>query len=126
MENQIFDNNQSLLNDDELLSKFFNENRVELEDNGFSERVMEKIPSSSSLRLRRLWTLICTLVGIGFFIWADGIGQLKRVFQNSLGNIEGYISSVDFSNISPMMLLMAALVGSVLVAWNFIADWERV
>ncbi|MCR5131400.1 MAG: DUF5056 domain-containing protein [Prevotella sp.] len=124
MENQIFENNQ-LLTDDELLEKFFNENRVELDDDGFSERVMEKLPQGT-LRLSRLWTLICSVVGIGFFIWADGFGQLKRVFQNSLGNIEGFVSSIDFSNISPMMLMMAALVGSILVAWNLLADWERV
>ena len=105
-ENQIFDSHQAVLDDDELLARFFNENRVELADDGFSARVMQQLPSRS-VRLSRIWTLVCTLAGVVFLVWADGLGQLRRVAVNSIGNFEGFLSSFDFSMMSPLMVYAA-------------------
>lgn len=107
MDNKIFDNNKAVLSDDELLAQFFDENRIDLADDGFSARVMQQLPSQS-VRLSRIWTFVCVLAGIAFFIWADGLGQLRRVAVNSAGNIVGFLSSVDFSMTSPLMIYAAA------------------
>lgn len=106
MDNQIFNDNKAMLSDDELLAQFFNENRIELEDNGFSARVIQQLPSRL-VRLSRIWTFVCILVGIAFFIWADGLSQLRRVAVNSMGNFVGFLSSVDFSVTSPLMIYAA-------------------
>ena len=44
--------------DDKMLKQFFNDNKNEVEDNGFSERVMSHLPGKAQ-RLAKLWTLIC-------------------------------------------------------------------
>ncbi|MBO4486688.1 MAG: DUF5056 domain-containing protein [Prevotella sp.] len=120
MENQTFDNSK-LLSDDELVAMFFEENRQELSDDGFTQRVMEQLPSRS-VRLNRIWTVVCSLLGIVFFILADGLTQLKLLFANAFGNLGGFVSSVDFTGLSPLMILAALTVCSALVAWNFMAD----
>lgn len=120
MEKETFDNNQ-FLSDDELVAMFFDENRQEISDDGFSQRVMEQLPSRS-VRLNRIWTLVCSLLGIVFFILADGLAQLKLLLFNAFGNIGGFLSSVDLTGTSPLMILAAMTVCSILVAWNIMAD----
>ena len=116
MEKKNIINNQPL-SDDELLAMFFEENRQEIEDNGFSHHVMKQLPSRS-IRLRRIWTAVCTVVGIAFFFLADGIGQLKLVLFNATGNFVGFLSSIDLQGLSPLMI--AATIGLLMFlgAWN--------
>ena len=105
MENQIFENKKETISDEELLAMFFAENRQEVEDNGFSRRVMKQLPDRT-IRLGRIWMVFCTIVGIAFFFLADGLGQLKMLFGNLLGNLEGFLISADFSMFtSPVVLL---------------------
>ena len=123
MEKDTFDNNK-VLSDDELVAMFFAEQKQELEDDGFSKRVMQQLPSRS-LRLSRIWTLVCSLLGIGLFFWADGFGQLKRLFLNAFGNLGGFLSSVDLSNISPMMVIFAIATFYLIIAWNVLVEVKR-
>ena len=112
------------MTDDELVAMFFEENRQELADDGFSQRVMRQLPSRS-LRLSRIWTALCLLAGIGFFVWIDGLSQLRRVLWNMLGNFEGFVSSIDFSGTSPVMILASLLVFTMFVAWNLMVEWKE-
>ncbi|MBR1468916.1 MAG: DUF5056 domain-containing protein [Prevotella sp.] len=116
--------NKSLLSDDELVAMFFDENRQELPDNGFSQRVMHTLPSRS-VWLSRIWTAACLLAGVVFFVWADGLGQLRHVLMNSMGNFFGFLSSVSFSGISPVMVVAVAFVFWATVAWNFLVEWKE-
>lgn len=123
MEKDTFDNNK-VLSDDELVAMFFAEQKQELEDDGFSKRVMQQLPSRS-LRLSRIWTLVCSLLGIGLFFCADGFVQLKRLFLNAFGNLGGFLSSVDLSNISPMMVIFAIATFYLIIAWNVLVEVKR-
>ena len=123
MEKDTFDNNR-LLSDEELVAMFFAEQKQELPDDGFSKRVMQQLPSRS-LRLSRIWTLVCSLLGIGLFFWADGFVQLKRLFLNAFGNLGGFLSSVDLSNISPMMVIFAIATFYLIIAWNVLVEVKR-
>ena len=44
--------------DDKLLQQFFSDNRKEIEDNGFSRRVMHHLPNRY-YRISQLWSLFC-------------------------------------------------------------------
>ena len=123
MEKKNIINNQPL-SDDELVAMFFEENRQEIEDNGFSHHVMKQLPSRS-IRLRRIWTAVCTVVGIAFFFLADGIGLLKRVLFNATGNFIGFLSSIDFQSFSPLMILVAIGLLMLIVAWNIAENFEQ-
>ena len=50
-------------NDDLLVRSFFADNRIDIADDGFTERVMRRLPSQA-VRLNRIWTVICGLAGI--------------------------------------------------------------
>ena len=58
----------------------------QIEDNGFTERVMMNLPerkTSPVRRLSRLWTLFCIVVGGGFFFAFGGM-QVIRVAMTGL------------------------------------------
>ena len=116
MEKKNIINNQPL-SDDELVAMFFEENRQEIEDNGFSHHVMKQLPSQS-IWLRRAWTLVCWVVGIVFFF-------LKRVLFNATGNFIGFLSSIDFQSISPLMIIVAIGLLMLIVVWNIAENFEQ-
>lgn len=61
------------MEDDRLLMQFFGEHQLgEVPDNGFSERVMEHLPDSRLVRLSRLWTMVCMLIGLAGFVRVRG------------------------------------------------------
>lgn len=58
--------------DERLLEQFFQTARqVELDDDGFTERVMRRLPDRS-LRLSRLWTAACIVAGLVAFTLFGG------------------------------------------------------
>ena len=59
--------------DDKLLQQFFSDNRKEIEDNGFSRRVMHHLPNRY-YRISQLWSLFC-------FRLAACAGGLTRNFH---------------------------------------------
>ena len=61
------------MTDNELLEQLFAPVReVQMEDNGFTERVMNRIPSTRTQRLSRLWTAFCVVVAVVLFILMRG------------------------------------------------------
>ena len=64
------------MTDNELLQQFFQAARqTELPDNGFTERVMQQLPSSSrssSLLKSRLWTVSCIVIAVTLFVLLRG------------------------------------------------------
>ena len=64
--------------DDKMLKQFFNDNKNEVEDNGFSERVMSHLPGKAQ-RLAKLWTLISFLLAITLFVIL-GCTELHIIF----------------------------------------------
>lgn len=59
-------------NDDKLLASFFAEHRQEIADNGFSRRVMRRLPDRSR-RLAQIWTACCFALALGLFVALDGV-----------------------------------------------------
>ena len=66
-------------NDEKLIAKFFAENKQEFVDNGFSERVMQRLPAQEAVLLNRIWTLLCVAVGV-VFIALTGSDHLTQYF----------------------------------------------
>jgi len=65
------------MTDNELLEKVFQPARqMTVEDNGFSDRVMEHVPNCSTRTLSRLWTLFCVTVAVVLFLVFDGWGMV--------------------------------------------------
>jgi len=121
----IIENKDFLTESDELLVKgFFEENKIDIADNGFSERVMRCLPSPS-VRLNRIWTAVCTLLGA---VWLFSVlsdvtlknvkGGLLYLGKNIAEGLWSRIVSIEVSQHSLLMAGVAILTLSVIVAYN--------
>lgn len=98
-------------NDDKLLSAFFAGHRQEIADNGFSRRVMHRLPDRSR-RLAQLWSICCFTLALVLFITLDGLqlilGTLHETFDTLVQN--------GASELDPKSLLIA---GGVLLFFGY-------
>lgn len=74
--------------DDKLLQQFFSDNRKEIEDNGFSRRVMHHLPNHRYYRISQLWSLFCFTLAVVLFFVLDGLqlvlGALRETFTSAI------------------------------------------
>lgn len=92
-------------NDDEqILRKYFADNKQPIADDGFSHRVMNSLPRHTS-RPYVVWQMVCVAVGLLLFYICNGADRLYMAWCNISANAVSYMVSVDFSALSPIMLL---------------------
>lgn len=98
--------------DDILVRQFFEDNKVILPNDGFSRRVMRRLPRREQ-RLNRVWTVVCVAAGVAM---AASIGV-----HDSLSAIVGRLSAVMSAHASladePYMLWLLLL--SVIFAGGY-------
>ena len=82
--------------DDKLIRAFFAEQKQEIPDNGFSRRVMNRLPCRTSL-LIKVWSLFIMLVAIILFLVFDGLQAIvttaRDIFVALVQN--GVTSGID-------------------------------
>ncbi len=66
--------------DELLLRKYFNENKADVPDDGFSRRVMRRLPDRAR-RLNRIWTAVCLLLGTLLCAASDWLGALSTAVK---------------------------------------------
>ena len=59
------------INDETLVSQFMHAQRHEMVDDGFSRRVMRKLPNRAE-RISRIWTLFCVACFVLLFMLCRG------------------------------------------------------
>lgn len=91
--------------DDILVRRFFDENRVEVSDNGFSRRVMRRLPDRA-VRIDRIWTAICVVAGILLFVRNKGLTVLSECFKDALGSVISQDSLLQ----NPLLLVFSLIV----------------
>lgn len=62
--------------DEKLLQGFFADCRVEMPDDGFSEKVMASLPVRKYARLEQIWLTLCLLMGVAAFFLENGWGRI--------------------------------------------------
>ena len=110
------DNNQ-------ILEDFFKQAaQQQIEDNGFTERVMQQLPDARTdnvRRLSRLWSLFCILVGVGLFFAFGGWQVLQGLFIGGLrmllGWLEVFALTIPTIEININLWTVLLLLGFVLV-----------
>ena len=94
--------------DDELLKQFFAQHTFELADNGFTQQVMRKLPRQL-VNLNRIWVVFCCLLGVVFLLMSNALNQLRTVFSNFVGDINGWIASIEIGIQTPIMVYLTIL-----------------
>ena len=110
------DNNQFL---DDLFKQAAQQ---QIEDNGFTERVMQNLPEAKTdvvRKLSRLWSLFCILIGVGIFFAFGGWQVLQGLFFGGLrmllGWLEVFALTAPTTEININLWVVLLLVGFVLV-----------
>lgn len=92
-------------NDDKLLADFFAGNRQEIADNGFTRRVMHRLPDRTQ-RISQLWTAFCSTLALVLFVAFDGLqlvlGTLRETLATAARN--------GAAELDPQSLLVAGAV----------------
>ena len=111
--------------DNIMIKEFFKQAaQQQIEDNGFTERVMERVEridqrSLAPHRLSLLWTWFCTAIGLVLFFVFNGWEMLKASLQmlyaSVITSLEVFITTVPTTelHLTPWMILL--VVGFVLV-----------
>lgn len=108
--------------DNLLLEDFFKQAaQQQIEDNGFTKRVMENLPVSQQEKAHRmslLWTAFCVVLGVVLFFLAGGwqmlVGAVAQVLRLTLTWLEVLIMTAPTAEIpiNPVViLLLVAFVG---------------
>ena len=107
--------------DNIILEDFFKQAaQQQIEDNGFTERVMQNLPKTNTVRrLSRLWSLFCILVGVGLFFAFGGWQELQGLFIGGLrmllGWLEVFALTIPTTEININLWTVLLLLGFVLV-----------
>ena len=110
------DNNQFL---DDLFKQAAQQ---QIEDNGFTERVMQNLPEAKTdvvRKLSRLWSLFCIVIGVGLFFAFGGWQVLQGLFFGGLrmllGWLEVFALTAPTTEININLWVVLLLVGFVLI-----------
>ena len=88
--------------DEALLERFFSEQRAEIQDHGFSRRVMRQLPSRNN-KLNSWWTVFCVTLGIVFFIAIRGWKVLAEAITVAVRTVPAQ----DVFQLTPVTLAVA-------------------
>ena len=91
-------------NNDKLIEDFFAANRQEITDNGFTRRVMRRLPDRSSL-LARLWIVCCCVLAVVLFVSLNGIELIGNTLRETFHGLLESGAQAD-----PQSLVIAGLV----------------
>ena len=105
--------------DNILIEKFFKQAaQQQIEDNGFTERVMKSLPESEqeekAHRLSLLWTLFCVVVSVVLFFVFGGWEALKAsilvALHGVLTSLSVFLTTAPTTEVplNPVVLLLVA------------------
>lgn len=98
-------------NDDILVRKFFSDNRIEVCDDGFSKRVMRRLPNRTRC-ISRIWTAVCCVAGLLIFLTNKGFSVLVSCFDSIFTDILARHEQIN----NPHLLLPVAMV--LILLWG--------
>lgn len=107
--------------DEEQILQFLEKNKQTIQDDGFSDRVMQQLPPNSSV-WGSLWQWIVGIASVVLFFVLGGITMMKHLFLTYLGDLWGGMASMNVSLPSPLMLVVAI----VTLLWVAVYEVEQV
>lgn len=101
--------------DDILINKFFAEQKQTIEDNGFSHKVMRRLPSKAS-RYSRIWSSICIVAALLLFVACHGF----KLIVNALDVVLRTAPTHGIFDYSPFTIAIVVVVLAGLGIYNMV------
>lgn len=98
--------------DEKVIEKFFDDNKLDIADDGFVERVMRKLPDSRLWWVDKVWTLLCMTAIIVWFVVKDGVAMLC----DSLSAISEYHIPLPQYDFDTYMQIIVAVFAAMVYA----------
>ena len=110
--------------DEKLIASFFEAHQIgEIEDRGFSRRVMRRLPESRMRRLNTVWTLLCMVAVVVYFIMQQGTKVLLVALTHLWSSLSETCCGEDFWGVSCLEKCAKVYLGRLLygaIAFIFI------
>lgn len=104
-------------NNDKLLKQFLADNRQEIADNGFTRRLMHRLPDRSH-RLSLMWTTFCFTIALVLFVSLNGLQFVLDTLRETFnGIIQAEAAEFDLKS------LLIALIVLLYLGYRKIASW---
>ena len=100
--------------EEQLLGQFFAEHTIEVQDRGFTNRVMRRLPDRS-VCLNRIWTAICSVAVVVVFFLTKGWISILGTLQGFLTDMVTSVSQAGILSILGTMVLLTLFAGYGLV-----------
>ena len=119
------------MDDEKLLQSFFADCRMDIPDDGFSDRVMAALPScqmeketAKRCRLEHVWTAACVSIGIIAAVVCQGWEQIRSFFYTMkidflLSSSHALTQSISALGQSHNLLMMLAGALVLLMVWGY-------
>lgn len=96
-------------NDDKLISQFMHANKHEIADNGFSRRVIRRLPEQAK-RMSDVLSIICAVSCCILFYLSDGVAVLFRIFMDvATSQSCNLISNFNFQTLIVVTIVLACI-----------------
>lgn len=96
--------------DDKIIQDFLNQHRLEMADNGFSERVMESLPQRQTSLISCLWSALIIIIMVVYFVASHCINNIRQLLEGLFHLIlpvaERLPSMVSDTSLSSAILLL--------------------
>lgn len=112
--------------DEKLIVRFFEANRIgEIEDRGFSRRVMRQLPVSRMHRLNTLWTLLCTLIAVVYFFMHQGTRVLFVAFSHLWNNFFATLVMPEWNMTTALLTYIGVVLVMVFAVYHVLTNARR-
>ena len=85
--------------EEQFLEHFFAETKIDLPDNGFTERVMDNL-TQTVRRRNYIWTVVCLLAAIILFLSSDGVTHVRVFVTNVVKSLTNSLSAIQLEQIN--------------------------
>ncbi len=96
-------------NDDKLIEQFLSTGKKEVADNGFTQRVMHRLPDRAH-RLSQVWSVCCFTLAAVLFVRLDGLQLTGNMLRETFDRVlENSAATLDFRSLLVVVVVLLVL-----------------
>lgn len=95
--------------EDKIISRFIKDQKKEINNNGFSQRVMHNLPGKAE-QLSKAWAIFCVTVAIVLFVACNGFQFIPEICKD----ISSIIQHSSLSQMDPLRLTIVVFILTII------------